>query len=82
MQSEILSAFKFSPLTTDSKPMKGCEVLLFLHDKWRGYDELLAATFDGEEYFYKGRKVHKQFIAGWLEVPVKIAYDSSKSFLP
>jgi hypothetical protein len=82
MQNEILSAFKFNPLGDDAKPSDGCEVLLFLHDKWRGYDEIISASFCGDEYFFNGRKVPKQFIAGWLELPIKIAYDSSESFLP
>lgn len=69
------SAFKFKPLTADVQPSQNTDVLLFLHDKWRGYDEIISASFYDDEYFFKGRKVPKQFIAGWLALPVELAYE-------
>lgn len=78
----VLSSFKFKPLAADIKPSRGADVLLFLHDKWRGYDEIVAAFFDGDQYYVKGKTVPKQFVAGWLALPVEVAYGSSNSFLP
>ena len=74
----ILNAFKFNPLSDDQKPNKDIEVLIFLNDKWLGHDEIITAAFDGKDFYHKGRKVHDPFIKGWLELPIKLAYDSSK----
>lgn len=74
----ILNAFKFNPLNADTTPNTNTELLIFLNDKWLGHDEIITAAFDGKDFHHKDKKVHRPFIKGWLELPIKLAYDSSK----
>lgn len=84
----MLKQFNFLPFNAESKPADHGEVLLFLHDKWRGYDEIVTATFDGTDFYVKSVvggalvKVRPNFVAGWLELPVKLVYGSSSELLP
>ena len=80
--SDILRALKFKPLLAGSVACQGGEVLLFLHDVWRGYDEIITASVEGSDFYCSGKKVPRQFVSGWLELPIKIDYGSSDSILP
>lgn len=68
----------FLPMADLKTLVAGTDVLLLMRDFWQGYDEILNARFDGEHFFYKGRKVMPiSAIAGWAELPYKLPYLSS-----
>lgn len=73
-------SLEFLPLAELGALAVGAQVLLLLRDPWYGYDEILNATFDGENFIYKGRKLERpylKFIAGVAALPYKLPYLSS-----
>jgi hypothetical protein len=83
----MLDEFKFKALREALrevlKPEPNTTVLVFLHDKWRGYDEIMLANFDGSKFYHQnGIEIRAQFVAGWLPLPLKIIYGVSDGILP
>ena len=70
-------ALEFKPLTPNNTPPINKELLLFLHNIWMGYDEIISGTFDGSNFYHYNKMVRKRDITGWLELPIKIAYEST-----
>lgn len=78
----MLDKLKFNPLSMDSKPSSNTEVLIFINDKWRGYDEIQTASFDGDYFYINNIQVRSHFVVGWLELPIKLVYGCSDDILP
>ena len=77
-QVSLRVSIDFLPMTDINALAAGTDVLLLMRDPWQGYDEILNVRFDGEYFFYKGRKVMPiSAIAGWALLPYKLPYRSN-----
>ncbi len=71
--SKYQKPINFFPLSSECQPPINRQVLLHMNDQWLGHDEILVATFDGENYTTNGKHVRpKAAIAGWIVMPCEI----------